>query len=492
MDNCTFIDQLLETGSFPPRTRIARFLGEASLILILCVSILAPAVTLNANWPQVRTETLLIVLYALAYAVLQLLELAKPPRFHAFYLIGALFSLSVGLSMTYGTVVLHHPLSYRDYFEIPKCWLPVFFFTIAYEAELTERGLNRALNWFALAIALVCLFGWAQFLTLGIAARLTPLYTDMGHNYTVMLRYGRIFSTMGNPNSLGQLMSWCMSIYVLAFLFGVGSRTRNLCVAAMCVVTVALTSSRYGLLTCGGGLLIALAFGFFSRRRGWKLISLLFLIGVLVPAFAGTQSSSYWASHRFEQLRNPLQVDSLRGRLDYLWIEASDNFLFSPILGHGPAKSVFDGVFTDSEYLDILKYYGLVGLFCYLPYFFWPLLEMRRGLRAARFLSPELEERLRANLLVLRAGFAVFCLALLMSIGEFTFYNLELLGLVWLWAGLAVRAAHFVQEVKAQETILRALESTEFESVHSPRRFFTGASGLRFRGTSRQSELMEP
>jgi O-Antigen ligase len=461
MLNESTADQLLDLGSFPPRTGIAKFMGEAGLILIVCVAILAPAVTLNVNWPQVRTETLMIVLYALAYGVLQLMGFAKPLRFHAFYLIGALFSLSVGFSMMYGTLVLHHPLSYRDYFEIPKCWLPVLFFTIAYEAELTERGLNRMLDWLALAIALVCLFGWAQFLTLGIAARLTPLYTDMGHNYTVMLRYGRIFSTMGNPNGLGQLMSWSMSIYVLAFLFGVGSRMRNLGVAAMCVITVALTSSRYGLLTCAGGLLIALMFGFFSRRRGWKLISLLFLIAVLVPVFAKTQSNSYWAAHRFEQLRNPLQVDSLRGRLDFLWIEAGDYFLSSPFVGHGPAKTVFEAVFTDSEYLDILKYYGVVGFLCYIAYFFWPLLEMMRGLRVARFLPVELEDRLRANLLVLRAGFAIFCLALLMNIGEFTFYNLELLGFVWLWAGLAVRAAHFVREVEAQESASYALEPTD-------------------------------
>jgi O-antigen ligase len=459
MINETALDQFIELGSLPPRTRMAQALGEAGLVLILCVAVLAPALTLNANWPQVRTETMLIVVYAIGYAALQFMGLAKPMRFHAFYIIGALFSLSVGFSLSYGTMILHHPLSYRDYFELPKCWLPVLFFAIAYEVELTESGLNRALNYFAIAVGLVCLFGWAQFLHLGIAARLTPLYTDLGHNYNVLLRYGRIFSTMGNPNSLGQLMSWCMSIYVLAFLFGVGSRARNLCVSAMCVVTVALTSSRYGLLACGGGLLIALGLGMFSRRRGLKLVALLFLVGVLVPVFGEAQQSSYWASHRFEQLRNPLQVDSLRGRLDFLWIEAGDYFLSSPWVGHGPAKTVFESVYTDSEYLDILKYYGLVGFLCYLAYFFWPLLEMSRGLRAMGFLTAELEDRLKANLLVLRAGFAIFCLALFMNAGEFTFYNLQLLAFVWLWAGLAVRASHFVMEAQAQERFATAVEA---------------------------------
>ena len=237
MWNQAVIEQLIELGSFPPRTRIARFLGEAGLILILCVSILAPIVDLGQALPGIRPETLMIVLYAFAYGALQLMGFAKPLRFHAFYLIGALFTISVSFSLLYGTAILRHPLSYRDYFEIPKCWLPVLFFTIAYEAELTERGLNRVLDWLALAVTLICLFGWAQFFHLGFADRLIPLYSDMGHNYGALLRYGRIFSTMGNPNSLGEMMSWSMTLYVLAFLFGVGNRARNLCLSAMCVVT---------------------------------------------------------------------------------------------------------------------------------------------------------------------------------------------------------------------------------------------------------------
>src|SRR5208283_2900131 len=172
----------------------------------------------------------------------------KPIRFHSFYVIGFLFSLSVTISLIYGTRFLNHELVLRDFYEIPKCWMPVWFFTIAYEAEVSEKGLKQLLNYFAVAIIFVCLYGWAQFLNLGIAARLNPYYTDFGHNYEGLMRYNRIFSTMANPNALGQLMSWTLCVYVLAFLFGVGSRVRNVGISLMCAVTVALTSSRYGLL----------------------------------------------------------------------------------------------------------------------------------------------------------------------------------------------------------------------------------------------------
>jgi len=51
----------------------------------------------------------------------------------------------------------------------------------------------------------------------------------------------------------------------------------------------------------------------------------------------------------------------------------SDGFLKSPFLGHGPAKSIFSEVITDSEYLDVLKEFGSVGFFAYLGYYLYPI-----------------------------------------------------------------------------------------------------------------------
>jgi hypothetical protein len=36
-----------------------------------------------------------------------------------------------------------------------------------------------------------------------------------------------------------------------------------------------------------------------------------------------------------------------------------------------------------------------------------------------------------------------------MNIGEFTFYNWQIEGFMWLWIGLAIRAAHSLQQVAA-------------------------------------------
>lgn len=461
--------EMIECGSLPGRSRFARLMGETAIIVLLCVSVLAPNVTLSPSLPFFRTETLLLAGFLAVYAWLLLTGAVKPPRLNAIYWIGLFFSIATAISLIYGATILNHEVLLRDFYEIPKCWLPVLFFALAYEAELSEKGLTRLLDYFAVAIVLVCLYGWAQFLKLGIADRLNPYYTDFGHNYLALIKYNRILSTMANPNSLGQLMSWALCIYLLAFLFDVGSRLRNVGVALMCAVTVVLTGSRYGLLASALGVLLILWISMSVRRRGSKQIALLLVLALSAPLFVNVLKSSYWAATRFEQLNNPLQVDSLRGRLDVLWIDAGEYILGSPWVGHGPAKSIFDGIFTDSEYLDILKFYGVAGFGVYLAYYLWPLLELSTSAKRLRRPSEELEEQLKANLLTIRIGIVLFCVALFMNIGEFTFYNSYLVAFLWIWGGLSVRAAHFVTEAAAQCRMRTGELAPQGERIRPPR-----------------------
>src|SRR5208282_1783881 len=113
------VSQMIEWGSVPPRTRVAKLLAEPALILLLCVSILAPNVTLNSALPFVRTETLMLVGYLTLYGWLLLAGLARPFRLNAFLGIGLLFSLSVTISLIFGSAILNHELLFRDFYEIP-------------------------------------------------------------------------------------------------------------------------------------------------------------------------------------------------------------------------------------------------------------------------------------------------------------------------------------------------------------------------------------
>src|SRR5215831_9733220 len=166
------LSRLLQTGSSEPRTRASQYLGEIGIIVLLCACILAPQWEASPTQPKMRRELFVLVGFIIAYGWMLLSGRARKLRQHGFYLIAALFTISVSLSLAYGVNILHHGLSIRDFTEIPKAWLPMLFFSAGYEVQLSESGLRRLLNCLAVATVLICLFGWAQFLNLRIAALL--------------------------------------------------------------------------------------------------------------------------------------------------------------------------------------------------------------------------------------------------------------------------------------------------------------------------------
>jgi len=425
-------------------------------------------VHLFAGAPAVHGEVLLLVVCGVAYAWMLLAGVARPPRFHGIFVIAALFCLCEGISLLYGTLGLHHELLFRDFYELPKAWMPAAFFLIAYEAQLSERALRRLLDAMAWVTGVVCLYGIAQYFDLGFTFWLNRYYSGGEHHDIALALYHRVYSTLANPNVLGQFLSWTMLAYTLAYLFGVGSRLRNLGIPLACVVTLVLTGSRYGLVAVAFGLVLMIGLTLAAGRRATGLLALLLMIFAFAVVFANVKGAASAPASRFDELRHPLQVGSLRARLDDLWLEAEGYIAVSPWLGHGPAKEIFTEVYTDSEYLDVMKQYGVVGLLAYLAYYVWPLFRYAGVFRAASGLPPPIQSAVSANLLLVGIGFEMIGTALIMNIGEFTFYNWILLGFFWLWIGLSVRSGDFIRELAACNYVgVGAPDAPRLSYVHS-------------------------
>jgi len=423
-------------------SRFAQVMGQTCMFALICLAMTYPPITLSGDLPKVKMEQILLPAVILIYVLLLLCGLARPIRFSGMFLVGMFFCLSVILSMFYGSDVLQHRLILRDYYEIPKAWFPVAFFIIAYEAGLSESSLRRLLTVLSVPVMIVCIYAWAQFLNMSFTYKLNNLYEVAVHNEGALEAYHRVYSTAGNANVLGQLLTWTMAAYTLAFLFRVGNRALSLVVAFSCMVTIVMTASRYGLLTAGLALamilVMTMAMGF---RRLFPLLALI----VLLPLFGwayGYVSTRYVATEqRFQELKHPLQVHSLRARLDDLWLDAAAYFNKSPIVGNGPAKLIFTSLYTDSEYLDMLKFYGILGFLPYLALYIFPIYLIAKGLKAGQRAGPTLEDRLSANYLITRLGMIVAVTALVMNIGEFTFLNGQLQGLIWMFLGLGAASA---------------------------------------------------
>jgi len=417
-----------------------RRLGEAGFLLILFACMALPPIRLRDLDFLIRPELVVLSALVLLYGWLLLAGLARPIRFNAMFLVALSFCAAVLISMIYGADALHHQLVSSDYFEIPKAWLPALYFTVAYESNLSERALKRLLTFMAVPTLFVCVYAWAQRLEWNIAYRLNPYFAGGEHNEASLQVYGRVYSTFGNPNVLGQFLSWMIVLYAAAAIFQVGGHLRNVGIVSICMVTAVLTGSRYALLSTGIGLVVLLFLVAGSPRSATRMAGLLLLIGALASIFVVTQNSSRQTQKRFEELRHPSDVASLRDRLDNLWLEAGNFIASSPIVGHGPAKQIFGSALTDSEYLDVLKQFGFVGFIPYLFYYLWGLHRLRRGLKAGQCLGPFFEGQNPATYLFVRAGLPIVIMALIMNVGMFTYYNWTIMGFLWLLIGLTARA----------------------------------------------------
>jgi O-antigen ligase len=222
----------------------------------------------------------------------------------------------------------------------------------------------------------------------------------------------------------------------------VGSRWWNLLVASACLITLSMTGSRFGLLTVSVGILFLFLLISSSRRRGLARIAFLLL---LIPVFAWTYetvaTSNRRTLERYQTLRDPLKIDSLRQRLDDVWQDEWRDFTQSPFVGHGPAKSFYTQGFADSEYLGVLREKGLMGMVVFLGYYLYPLFLIQKGERAARHFGGSLEEQAPATVLSVHFGLIVVVLALIMNLGMSTFYSPFLQGFLWLWLGVGARSS---------------------------------------------------
>jgi len=424
-------------------------LSQTCIISLICISVTAPAIVISQTLPYFKVEALLVPIILAIYLWLLLVGIARPFRFNGMFVIGLLFFVCNAFSLWYGTAILGHPALLRDLYELPKVWLPVAFFTIAYEAALSESSIRRLLSFFSISILLVCIYAWSQFLGLGFTYKLNPYYS-MGGHIDVALEYERrVYATVGNPNVLGELMTFCVVLFVLAALFRVGSLLRNMLVATSCLITLAMTGSRYGLISITFAfLLIFLIAATAGRRRSARVAALLLLLPAFAWILVAVAASNPQTLERYRTLKEPLQIDSLRERVEGGWLQGWNDFKSSPLFGHGPGKAFLfpHGLVLDSEYLNVLREKGSVGFLVFLGYYLYPIYLTWRGRQTFRRANL-LAEQVPAHVVCVNAALAMGVLALIMNIGMSTFYSPFLQGFLWLWLGIGAGCAARLGEV---------------------------------------------
>ena len=426
------------------QTLIRSWLSESCVILLVCLSVTAPAIVISSSLPFVKVEALLVPVIAAFYLWLLLIGVARPIRLNAMFVIALLYFVCNGFSIWYGARILGHPVLMRDLYELPKVWLPVAFFTITYEATLSESSIRRLISCFSVSILLVCVYAWSQFFSLGFTYKLNHFYATEGGRIDSALEHGRrVYATVGNPNVLGGLMAFCVVLFVLAALFRVGNSLRNVFVALSCLITLVMTGSRSGALDIILALLLILLIAATAgRHRSARTAALVVLLPAFLWIFVAVATTNRGTLERYQTLKEPLQIDSVRARLEGGWVVGWSDFKSSPLFGHGPGKAFLSphGGVIDSEDLSVLREKGSVGFLVFLGYYLYPLYLIRNGRKAIRR-SGSLAEELPGHVVCVNTGFVMGVLALVMNVGMSTFYSPFLQGFLWLWLGISASCA---------------------------------------------------
>ncbi|HTC61823.1 MAG TPA: O-antigen ligase family protein [Candidatus Saccharimonadales bacterium] len=394
----------------------------------------------------IKFEQVLLPVVIGVYLLLMLAGAARPIRLNGLFVAGAIYMLCILISIWYGSEVLGQVVITRDLFELPKVWLPVIFFTMAYEVEWSESALKRLFVFFGFAIAFVCFYAWSQWANLSFTYTLNQLYSAGNHD-DALFGARRVYATVGNPNILGMVMTWALAAFVMAAINRIGNFVWNIVLTLGCLVTLAMTGSRYGLITGSFTFLLILLLPSASpQRRRTQLGFLIALVPILAFMFTVVATSNQHTLERFQTLRNPLQADSLRERLDSLWPNALSDIAKSPFFGRGPAKSIYTGIITDSEYLDVLKQFGIIGFFPYFAYFLFPLYMISRGMLDSRRAGHSLENLLPATVTTLRLSLVIVITVIIVNIEGSSFYNVPLQAFLWMWMGVGARCAMSIRE----------------------------------------------
>jgi glycosyltransferase involved in cell wall biosynthesis len=340
------------------------FLMDGSLLVItvLASTLLIPTFIIKESLPAIRFEQLLLFFY-LAKRILQVRrgKTYRPIRFWF-----GIFTLSMTISIVFAWFVLDAPPAPRDFFEVIKLVTYYLFFDLAYNEIANSKELRKITNVFLGIMVFANIFALAQYFDfLGINWWLTVFYAAKTQFIPVVNYAHRIVGILPNPNDFGMLNVLFITLLLVRFLSEKMSKSKMalyLLVFCLAYRGTFMTLSRSGLITAiltFGAVLIWLSMRGFSQKE-WRLkaelvILAAVLIYVTLPPLA------------LDRMATGLHVTkdtSVQGRVKQ-YTRATGSLIESPILGWGPAKDTMSNV-MDSDFLLLLRRYGLLGLTCYL------------------------------------------------------------------------------------------------------------------------------
>lgn len=330
------------------------------LILLMCFSaILIPPLKLSDSIPIIRPEFAmsLLVFPLIIYFKRETLN-SNVKRFLIFYLGFMAIQL---FSIFYGKYFHGVQTGYKDFVEVIRVGSYLLIVIVLSRVQLGEFD-YRKLMWFILLIffasALIGLFQY--FSVLSFDSITAPLYSEnrVWHVNT------RMFGTFVNPNTYGTFISIGILLCV-ALMYHEKTISLKFYLFFIFLAlfwTLVLTESRTALVTLFTGIVTyVLIYNIYLKGNLIASIRSIVVFAIIFIILFAVMSSAL--IDRFSTLLTFMEDPSWQMRL-FAWYINFNLFLESWLFGFGPAFHQFTPT-VDSDYILILRRYGIVGFTSY-------------------------------------------------------------------------------------------------------------------------------
>ncbi|MFR8506822.1 MAG: O-antigen ligase family protein [Peptoniphilus sp.] len=328
-----------------------------------------------------------------------------------------LFILTIGLSTVF-SIYPRLSLKYAvNYFSI------FLFYAIFINNIRTRKDLFQILTALTVATLLVSFFGLLQKFVIGVSVDLSQTDTSISQELS-----GRIYSTMGNPNVLGEYYLLTVPLIVANFL-----KNENKYIKILSAFTILI--SMFVLLTTGSRSAwasFAICVFVFTLLYNPRLLPVFFMLGLILFFFLPGNI----------QIRLMSIFNKSDSSINYRkYIYESANIMkknFAKLGGVGLGNEVFQAAFENYKapqltkvahchnlYLQLLIEIGAFGLFFLIGHIIKLFLKILISFKEFREKNPAIS-------LVQYGGIAAICGFMVMSFADYTWFYLRIVSLFFI------------------------------------------------------------
>lgn len=333
------------------------------VLTLIPLIIFSTPIKIASGLPAIRLDDLWLMFGAVIY-LSNLLGVKKIKfRWNLPIKLYVVFIFWMAITILLSSIREPYYYNHRDWFEIVKNVKLVIIFLLIMNLKWDEYQFNRIANTVIISLFITGVFGIFQYFNIVNVNSWLSNYYIAESKLSGFYDNGRVVGTFGNPNIFaGALIigaSLAMSKLMIKF------RLSGVIILSVLVFATFLTLSRTGLISLVIALVSVIFFSFLRNKKRFKT-----LIFALIPIPVGLVLLKFVPSSFFMRMNNLNNVNSDNSFMTriYNWksiytARTSNNL----ITGTGPTGNL--SITFDNEWLNILTFYGIIGVILFLLLF---------------------------------------------------------------------------------------------------------------------------